>query len=126
MRGRRLRTGSLLTFALVLAASAVGAACSEMPRIPGPATGTPSSLRTTVPGQYIVTLAPGADVKAITGLYGRFGIKDVRDLGQNNFLMILTDDPGLSALEELRGNDASIKTVQPNFIYHSNVPGSAQ
>jgi hypothetical protein len=123
---QRLRRGVLLASALVLAASLGGTACSETTRSVGPNAGAPAPLQTTVPGEYIVTLARGADIKVVTALYGRFRIKDIRDLGNNAFLMVLTDDPGLPALEELSKQDARIKAIQPNFVYHGSGPGSIQ
>jgi len=56
-----------------------------------------------VPGEYLVTLAARADVKAISGLYGRFEITGIRDLGQEVFLVTLKDDPGPAMMEKLRG-----------------------
>jgi hypothetical protein len=70
-----------------------------------------------VPGEYLVTLAPGSDVKAIADLYGRFGIKGTRDLGYDLFLVILVDDPGPTRVEELRAQSAQIKAIQPNYVY---------
>ncbi len=81
-----------------------------------------ASRQTRVPGQYIVTLLPGADVKVITDVYGQFGIRGVRDLGQGLFLVTLTQDPGPAAMEEMRIKDPQIKAVQPNFIYRIDKP----
>ena len=99
---------------------AAGVACSQTPNDSAPAPKDRSSGQTRVPGEYLVTLAPGADAKAIAELYGRFGIKDTRDMGNNFFLVIFTEDPGPARLEELRGQSAKIKAVQPNFIYRSS------
>jgi len=85
-----------------------------------------SSRQTRVPGEYLVTLAAGADVKAIGDLYGRFGIKGTRGLGRNIFLVTLTEDPGPAKMEELRGQNTQINAVQPNFVYRSNGPGNIQ
>jgi hypothetical protein len=85
-----------------------------------------SSRQNRVPGEYLVTLAAGADVKAIADLYGRFGIKGTQDLGRNLFLVRLTEDPGPAKLEELRGQNAQITAVQPNFIYRASGRGSIQ
>jgi hypothetical protein len=78
-----------------------------------------SSRQARVPGEYLVTLAAGADVKAIADLYGRFGIKGTQGLGRNIFLVRLTEDPGPAKLEELRTQDAQIKAIQPNFVYRA-------
>ncbi|HYU28614.1 MAG TPA: hypothetical protein VEK83_06270 [Gemmatimonadales bacterium] len=85
-----------------------------------------SSRQTRVPGEYLVTLAAGADVKAIADLYGRYGIKGTQDLGRNLFLVRLTEDPGPAKLEELRRQNAQIKVVQPNFVYRGNGRGNIQ
>jgi hypothetical protein len=85
-----------------------------------------SSRQTRVPGEYLVTLVPGADVKVITDLFGRFGIKGVENLGNSMFLVILTEDPGPAAMEELQGQNAHVKAIQPNYIYRTNGPGNSQ
>ena len=85
-----------------------------------------SSRQTRVPGEYLVTLAAGADAKSIADLYGRFGIKGTQGLGRNIFLVTLTDDPGPAKIEELRGQNAQVKAVQPNFVYRGNGRGNIQ
>ncbi len=105
---------------------AAGSACSQTPRDPVPAPSDFSSRQIRVPGEYLVTLAAGADSKAIADLYGRFGIKGTRDLGRNLFLVTLTQDPGPARMEELRGQNAQIKAVQPNFVYRINERGNIQ
>jgi len=85
-----------------------------------------SSRQTRAPGEYLVTLAAGADSKAIADLYGRFGIKGTRDLGRDVFIVTLTQDPGPARMEELRGQSAQIKAVQPNFVYRINERGNIQ
>ncbi len=105
---------------------AAGSACSQPPRDPAPMPSDFSSRQIRVPGEYLVTLAAGADSKAIADLYGRFGIKGTRDLGRNIFLVTLTQDPGPARMEELRGQNAQIKAVQPNFVYRINERGNIQ
>jgi hypothetical protein len=85
-----------------------------------------SSRQTRVPGEYLVTLVPGADTKAIAGLYGPFGIKSIKNLGNNLFLVTLTEDPGPAKMEELRGQNSQVKAVQPNFVYRTNGQGNAR
>jgi hypothetical protein len=75
-----------------------------------------------VPGEYLVTLAARGSVKSIVELYGRFGIKGMQDLGRNVFLVTLTEDPGPARMEQLRGNNARILAVQPNFVYRTREP----
>ena len=104
---------------------AAGPACGHTPGNPGPAIMDFSSRQTRLPGEYVVTLVPGADTSAIVGLYGRFGIKGMKDLGNNLFLVTLSEDPGPAKIEELRVQNAQIKAVQPNFVYRTNEHGSA-
>lgn len=113
--GTRQRIG----FLLVMMAAAAGFACGQTQH-DSPASKDLSSRRTRVPGEYLVTLAPGADVKAIADLYGRFGIKDTQNIGHNLFVLRLTEDPGLAKMEELREQNTQIKAVQPNLIYRGN------
>ena len=111
---------------LAMTGLAAGTACSHTPRDPAPTPMDSSSRETRVPGEYLVTLAEGADVKAIADLYGRFGIKGTQGLGRNIFLVTLREDPGPAKMEELRAQNAQIKAVQPNFVYRSNGPGTIQ
>jgi hypothetical protein len=111
-RGRRRAIGLVLA----MAGLAAGAACSQNARDSAPASLHVSDNQR-VPRQYLVTLAPGVDVSAITNVYGRFGIKRTQDLGRNLFLLTLTEDPGPTKMEELRTQNEQIKAVQPNFVY---------
>jgi hypothetical protein len=115
-----------VALAVAMTGLAAGSACSQTPRDPVPAPVDFSSRQTRAPGEYLVTLAAGADVKAIADLYGRFGIKGTRDLGRNIFLVTLTEDPGPAKMEELRGQSAQIKAIQPNFVYRINERGNIQ
>ena len=110
----------------VLAGAAAGPACGQRPVNPGLTTLDFSSRQTRVTGEYLVTLGPGAGVKVIDDLYGRFGIKGMKDLGHNIFLVTLSEDPGPVKMEELRGQSSQVKAVQPNFKYRTYEPGSAQ
>lgn len=78
-----------------------------------------SSQEARAPGEYLVTLSASADVKAIGDAYGRFGIKDIKHLGSNVFLVTLTEDPGPATMEKLRAENAHIKAVEPNLLYRS-------
>jgi hypothetical protein len=75
--------------------------------------------QTRAPGEYLVTLAAPAEVKAIADVYGRFGIKGIERLGDNVFLVTLTEDPGPATMEKLRAEDARIRAVEPNLLYRS-------
>jgi len=109
-----------------MAGLVAGSACNQMPSDPAPTPVDFSPRQTRMPGEYLVTLAAGADVKAIADLYGRFGIKGTQQLGRNLFLVRLTVDPGPAKLEELRSQNAQIKAVQPNFVYRSTGRGNIQ
>jgi hypothetical protein len=98
---------------------AAGSACVHSSNNTGLTPTDFSSRQTRAPGEYLITLAQGADVKVIAALYGRFGIKGMKDLGSNTFLVILTEDPGPARMEELRGQNAQVKAVQPNFTYRT-------
>jgi hypothetical protein len=115
-----------IALAVVVVELAAQSACSQTSNDPSPAPKDASSRQNRVPGEYLVTLAPGADVKTIADVYGRFGIKGTRELGKNLFLVIFAEDPGPAKLEELRGQNAKIKAVQPNFIYRSSGRGNVQ
>jgi hypothetical protein len=72
-----------------------------------------------VAGEYLVTLAPGTDAKAISDVYGRFGVKSVRPIGGNAFVVVLGEDPGLAAMQKLAAANAAIKAVQSNYRYRA-------
>lgn len=77
------------------------------------------SQQTRVPGEYLITLAAPAEVKAVSDLYGRFGIKGIKNIAPNLFLVTLTEDPGPEAMEKLRMGDARIRAVEPNYVYRT-------
>lgn len=111
---------------VVVMGLAAGSACSQTPSNTTPTPKDLSSRQTRVPGEYLVTLSPGVDVETIATLYGRFGIKSTRDLGHDLFLVTFIDDPGPVRLEELRGQSAQIKAIQPNFVYRPAGSGKVQ
>jgi hypothetical protein len=119
-------TRHLIALAVTVAGAATASACG------GPAPGileaSPAARaqQTRVPGEYLVTVVARDRVRAIAELYGQFGIKDIRDLGSNLYLLSLCEDPGPARMEQLRGENAHIRAVQPNFAYGSRGPGSAQ
>ncbi|MBI3529534.1 MAG: hypothetical protein HY067_16400 [Betaproteobacteria bacterium] len=123
-----MRCGGRGCIGLVVAMAGLAAtsACSQTPRDPAPTPMDFSSRQIRAPGEYLVTLAAGADVKAIADLYGRFGIKGTQGLGRNIFLVTLTEDPGPAKMEKLRGQNAQIEAVQPNFVYRGNGRGNIQ
>lgn len=118
--------GCLIGLTVALAGAAAVCACGQTPGNPRAAPAGAWSRQTRVPGEYLVTLAEGADGKVIADLYGRFGIKGTKDLGHDIFLVTLTEDPGPSRMEELRTQDAHVKAVQPNFAYRLDGSGNAR
>lgn len=116
----------LIAFALAVAGAAAGYACSNSPGNPQTAPAGASPQQTRVLGEYLVTLAVPAEVKAIGDVYGRFGIKGIKNLGPNVFLVTLTEDPGPAVMEKLRAGNVHIKAVEPNFVYRTQGSGSAR
>lgn len=119
-RGRRIALIAAMT------GLAAGSACSQTPR--GPAL-TPRDFQSRpkpVPGEYLITLAPGADVEVIADLYGRLGIKSIHGLEPGIFLVKFAEDPGFARMDVLRRQNAQIRSVQPNFVYRINGPGNVQ
>jgi hypothetical protein len=75
--------------------------------------------QTRVPGEYHVTVAAPAGVEAVSDVFGRFGIKAIRNIAPNLFLLTLSEDPGPDVMGTLGSRDARIRAVQPNFIYRT-------
>ena len=105
---------------------AAGCVRDEVPVHPKTAAAGAWSQQSRVTGEYIVTLAASGDVKAVSDLYGRFGIKEVRKLGANVFLLILSEDPGPATMESLRANDARIQAIEPNYVYRTQGTGTTR
>ena len=118
--------GYFIGLAAALAGAATVCSCGHTPGNLQAAPAGAWSQQTRVPGEYLVTLAEGADGTVIADLYGRFGIKGTKDLGRNIFLVTLTEDPGPARMEELRTQNAHVKAVQPNFVYRIDGSGNAQ
>ena len=116
----------LIALAMAVAGAVAGYACGNSPGNPQAAPASAWSQQTRVPGEYLVTLAADAAVNAIADLYGRFGIKGIKELGNNVFLVTLIEDPGLEKMEKLRGGNAHITAVQPNYVYRTQGSGSAR
>jgi hypothetical protein len=119
-------TMCFIGLAVALAGAATACSCGHTPGNLQAAPAGAGSQQRRVPGEYLVTLAEGAEVTVIADLYGRFGIRGTKDLGRNIFLVTLAEDPGPATMEELRAQNASVKAVQPNFVYRLNGSGNAQ
>jgi hypothetical protein len=109
-----------LQIVMLIMILAMVSACSHLP--PSAATTEKESVSASadqqarVPDQYLVTLAPDVDHSVIVEQYERFGIKYLRVLGGETFLLILLNDPGPQKMEALIRGDSRFKVVQPNII----------
>jgi hypothetical protein len=123
----RLGIANLLLMTMAISTTACGHPAAEpfktMP-VPPPTNlaAAPASWgeQTRVPGEYLLTLDAGTNVKVISQAYGSLGIQSIKKLGNDLFQINLGEDPGPEKMEELRHQDSRIKAVQPNFIYRSN------
>ncbi|MEO8717221.1 MAG: hypothetical protein ABI423_03265 [Burkholderiales bacterium] len=116
----------LIPLAVALAGAAAISACGNPALGNRETTPAVQAQNTRVPGEYLVTVAPRVRAKAIAELYEQFGIKDIRDLGGNIFLLILAEDPGPARMEQLREENAHIRAIQPNFTYGIRRPGTVR
>lgn len=117
----------LIASAMAAACAATGYACAG--NAPGSSQAAPtgaSSQQSRVAGEYLVTVTGPAGVKAIADLYGRFGIKGIKELAPHVFLVTLADDPGPATMEALRKGSAQIKAVEPNSVYRTQSGGGAR
>jgi hypothetical protein len=110
---------------LILTAAALGAfatGCCNRSAAAAPAAASPKAITgpsSRVPGEYLVTLAPGAGPAVIEAVFGSLGIARVQGVGGNVYLVAFRDDPGPERLESLRAKDARVQAVQPNFTYRA-------
>lgn len=116
----------IVSLGLIVAAAIAISACTHAPAEPSQvlaaATPTPASAeqQARVPDEYLVTLSPDVDESVISEFYGRFGIKELDALGDETYLLVLTNDPGPQEMQELINEDPRFKAVQPNIIYWAN------
>jgi len=122
--GRGMRR--LVAIVVAFAGAAAGYACGSAPAEPQAAPAAVTTEQARVPGEYIVTLSAPSDVKAITDIYARFGIKDIKKLGVNVFLVKLGEDPSPATMESLRAGDARIRAIEPNYVYRTQGTGNAR
>lgn len=71
------------------------------------------------PGEYLVTLAPHADEKSIRTVYGHLGVKAIKTVSKNVYLLTVVEDPGPAVMESLRRGSRVIRAVQPNYRYRA-------
>lgn len=92
-------------------------ACAHTPQVSGPAAEHgPAQPQARVPNEYLVTLAPDANENIISQYYGRFGIKYVRALEEDTFLLVVSDDPGPQEMAAQISKESRIRVIQPNLI----------
>ena len=72
-----------------------------------------------VPGEYIVLLAPAQDSSVITNTLSVYGVKNVRHLSGQRFVVRLERDPGILKVENAIKTVKGILKVQANFIYRT-------
>lgn len=116
-----MKSGShIVLIGLVIAAMATVSACTAIttPESATEAQQPPQSEQPPrVPNEYLVTLSPHVNENVITEYYGRFGIKYVHALeDEETYLLVLSNDPGPKQLEQLIQNESRIKAIQPNLI----------
>ncbi|MEJ2061440.1 MAG: hypothetical protein P8Y64_13300 [Gammaproteobacteria bacterium] len=119
---RFLLLPSVLLGAMAMAACGAAPAKQTADAQSGSAAVSVEPVGERVPGEYIVTLAAGADEAVIRTAYGEFGLESLKPLGERRYLMKLRDDPGPEAVVKRAGSSAGIEAVQPNLIYRLNPP----
>jgi hypothetical protein len=102
----------------VLALVAGLAACGQAPARTEATTARKSwpEQQARVPNEYLVTLAPGVDADTISKRFGPYGVRDVHELGDETYLVVLTRDPGPGELLKMVLDDDNFRALQPNII----------
>lgn len=80
--------------------------------------------QTRVPGEYLVTLIPDADKGVIADRFVRQGVKDVHALGDDIYLVVIANDPGVKVMRAQIRKEPRITKIQPNLVYWEHCPGS--
>ena len=71
---------------------------------------------------YIVKLAPGADVKKLSKVFAPYEISDVKNLGKDLVRINFKKDPGFKKVKELAKKSASLKIVEPDYKIKISTP----
>jgi hypothetical protein len=80
----------------------------------------PAMLNQTVSGSYIVKVS-GDGEQVIRRVFAQYGVVLVRPLGNDQFELRLSRNPGLDTLKSMAArSDGAVTAVQPNFVYHSD------
>ena len=69
-----------------------------------------------------MTVRPGGNEAEVRRVFGQYGIKSVKDLGKERFLVNVDRDPGPQAMEATSVRASSIHRVQPSFNYRIPEP----
>ncbi len=104
----------------VMACARSGKTVAGQKEARAPMTGTQDRA----PGEYLVTVQKGGDEALIRKLFARFSVREVRSLGDSLFLLKIEEDPGPEAIKREGEENDQIRSVQPNFVYRFNRPGS--
>ena len=96
--------------AAVLAAALAAGCATPAPR-PGPES-APAQIA--IPGEYVITVEPGADGRALAGLLVDLTPTRIAGLGGDRWLVVFAEDPGLPRLS-LRTGDR-IRSVEPHLV----------
>lgn len=114
-------------FGVILLVAVLGYGCvrhaeapaSSVPGRPGVGNNVENSATDgqRVVGDYIVRGEASLERETLQALFGRYGIREIRDLGRSRFYLRLEDDPGLSAIRKTASGEAQIESVEPNLKY---------
>lgn len=124
-----MRPSRALALALLLPAAFAAGCCRRVaplpasPRDAGRGAGEEERRSTgapVVPGEYLVTLAPGAGAEVLEEALAGLPPHALRALAANLYLVAFrAEDPGLAALEARRAREPRLQAVQPNHVYRA-------
>lgn len=110
-----MRTKRLIVTAGFLVALVGGEfSCADTTPVP-----PPHAEQHRLKGEYIVTVADGGAETLLQQLYGEYAVETLKDLGKGRYLLRVGRDPGARIMEEKATESGRIKSVQPNFSYHT-------
>lgn len=75
-----------------------------------------------VPGEYLVKIKAGTDVKDIEKLFKPYGLEKISPAGVRLYKIKLNNDPGPEIIKEVAEKSKSIEYAEPNYIYRINPP----
>lgn len=101
------------SFSILAVAMLVGG-CVTTPALRAPPPVQPDP-KDKIPGEYIITLQPGADPGRIEAIYRDLGVSGVQDLGRGRYLIRLAKDPGTDAVLDTGYAAGAVEAAQPNY-----------